>query len=176
MAAILYEKYQILITTLSVEDGGGFLATVPELPGCMSDGESRCEALQNAQVAIEEWIETAKELGRPIPEPKIHSENDPSGKFTARLPKTLHAQLIRLADQQGVSLNNLVNMFLAMGVGNNFSLLKTVDSTASAKPPIPSINIFTSIEEKEKWEKKIPSLIDRREMFAGTKGKGVFQI
>jgi len=43
---------------------------VPELPGCAADGTSREEALANAEAVIQEWIETAQELGRPIPEPK----------------------------------------------------------------------------------------------------------
>ena len=47
-----------------------FLVEVPELPGCMADGATQEEALANAKTVIREWIETAKELGREIPEPK----------------------------------------------------------------------------------------------------------
>ncbi len=47
-----------------------FVAEVPELPGCAADGASYAEALANVEVVIREWIETAKELGRPIPQPK----------------------------------------------------------------------------------------------------------
>lgn len=47
-----------------------FLAEVPELPGCMADGPTYREALAAAEVVIREWIETARELGRPIPEPR----------------------------------------------------------------------------------------------------------
>ena len=47
-----------------------FLAEVPELPGCMADGKTYQEALANAEVIIQEWLETAQELGRPIPRPK----------------------------------------------------------------------------------------------------------
>ena len=49
---------------------GAFLAEVPELPGCMADGATYRDALAAAEVVIGEWIETANELGRPIPEPK----------------------------------------------------------------------------------------------------------
>ena len=52
------------------EDDGAYIAEVPELPGCMADGPTYQEALTNAERIIQEWIETAKELGRPIPEPK----------------------------------------------------------------------------------------------------------
>ncbi|MDZ7260572.1 MAG: type II toxin-antitoxin system HicB family antitoxin [candidate division KSB1 bacterium] len=46
------------------------MAEVPELPGCMADGETYYDALKNIEIIIQEWIETAKELGRPIPESK----------------------------------------------------------------------------------------------------------
>ena len=61
-------KYEIILYS-SIDDGG-FIAEVPELPGCAADGPTRQEALANAEIVIQEWIETARELGRPIPEPK----------------------------------------------------------------------------------------------------------
>ena len=62
--------YAVLIEPLSEEDGGGFLATVPDLPGCMSDGETREEAARNIEDAIACWLEEAEALGREIPRPK----------------------------------------------------------------------------------------------------------
>ena len=62
--------YAIVIEPLSEEDGGGFLATVPDLPGCMSDGDTREEAARNVEDAIACWLEEAKSLGRAIPEPR----------------------------------------------------------------------------------------------------------
>ncbi len=47
-----------------------FIAEVPELPGCATDGGTRMQALENVETGIQQWIETARELGRPIPEPK----------------------------------------------------------------------------------------------------------
>ena len=64
--------YKIIIEPLSEADGGGFLATVPELPGCMSDGETRAEALANVEDAIATWIFSARKMGQPIPEPRLH--------------------------------------------------------------------------------------------------------
>lgn len=52
------------------EPDGAFVAEVPELPGCMADGASYAEAVANAEQVIQEWIETATEPGRPIPEPR----------------------------------------------------------------------------------------------------------
>lgn len=61
-------RYEIILYW-SQEDRA-FIAEVPELPGCAADGETYREALQNVEVIMQEWIETAKELGRAIPEPK----------------------------------------------------------------------------------------------------------
>lgn len=61
-------KYEIILYW-SVDDEA-FIAEVPELPGCAADGSTRLEALANAETVIQEWIEAARELGRPIPEPK----------------------------------------------------------------------------------------------------------
>lgn len=60
--------YEVIIFWSKVDDC--FVAEVPELPGCMADGRSYQEALANAEIAMREWIDTAKELGRTIPEPK----------------------------------------------------------------------------------------------------------
>ncbi len=51
-------------------DDNSFVVEVPELPGCMADGQTYAEAVANAEVVIKEWIKTARELGRPIPEPR----------------------------------------------------------------------------------------------------------
>ena len=61
-------KYEIIIYW-SDEDRA-FIAEVPELPGCVADGQTYQETLANAEIIIQEWIEKAKELGRPIPQPK----------------------------------------------------------------------------------------------------------
>ncbi len=61
--------YPVLIEPLVQEDGGGFVATVPDLPGCMSDGETPEDALAQVQDAIMAWIEEARALGRPVPKP-----------------------------------------------------------------------------------------------------------
>lgn len=61
-------KYEVIIYWS--EEDEAFLAEVPELPGCAADGETYQEALQNLEIIMQEWIETANELGRPIPQPK----------------------------------------------------------------------------------------------------------
>ena len=64
------QDYEVDIRPLAPVDGGGCIATVPELPGCFSDGETPEEALRNAYDAIGCWMEAAEEMGRPIPEPR----------------------------------------------------------------------------------------------------------
>ena len=61
-------RYEIILFWSEADHA--FIAEVPELPGCMADGATYQEALANVEVVIQEWIETARELGRPIPEPK----------------------------------------------------------------------------------------------------------
>ena len=61
-------KYEIII--FWSEDDNAYIAEVPELPGCMADGSTYHEALQNAERVIDEWIETAKSIGRSIPAPR----------------------------------------------------------------------------------------------------------
>jgi len=61
-------KYEVILYWS--EDDQAYVAEVPELPGCAADGATYQEALANAETVIQEWIDTAKELGRPIPEPK----------------------------------------------------------------------------------------------------------
>ncbi len=61
-----------MVEPLAVDDGGGFAALVPDLPGCMSDGETPEEAIANVRDAIRAWIETAHETGRTIPAPSRH--------------------------------------------------------------------------------------------------------
>jgi predicted RNase H-like HicB family nuclease len=61
-------RYELIIYWSKADES--FVVEVPELPGCMADGATYEEAVANAQVVVQEWIETAQSLGRPIPEPR----------------------------------------------------------------------------------------------------------
>ena len=61
-------KYEIII--FWSKGDGAYIAEVPELPGCMADGDTYGQALKNVEIVIREWVETAIELNRPVPEPK----------------------------------------------------------------------------------------------------------
>lgn len=114
-------NYKIEIIELSEEDGGGFLAQVPKLPGCISDGETHSEAIENVKDAIQCWIETAKELGRPIPGPdEYRLEDEFSGKLTLRIPKSLHKKITEQSEKEGCSINQLIMMYMSTGIGNEY--------------------------------------------------------
>lgn len=108
-------EYAVFVRKLLNEEGGGYFADVPDLPGCMSDGETPAEALENVEDAIGSWIEAAREDGRPIPEPS--RPEDYSGKWLQRVPKSLHMRLAEQAKIEGVSLNMLTVTLLASGLG-----------------------------------------------------------
>lgn len=120
-----FEAYAHIIGPLSEEDGGGFLITLPDLPGCMSDGETEAEALENGRDAFEAWVSARADAGRPIPAPAFRPDMievpASSGKFVTRVPKSVHAQLAARAKQEGVSLNTLVLTFIAEGLGRRES-------------------------------------------------------
>ena len=68
-------EYPVVLRPLNQDDGGGWIALVPDLPGCMSDGPTAYEALASVGGAIEEWKEAAKSLGREIPRPDASLES-----------------------------------------------------------------------------------------------------
>lgn len=88
-----------------------YIAEVPELEGCMTHGKTPAEAARRAQEAIVSWIQTAKRLRHPIPDPA--TKRPVSGKFNVRLPKHLHKSLVIRAAQEGVSLNQLITTVLS---------------------------------------------------------------
>lgn len=110
--------YAFSVRPLSKEDGGGYLIEYPQLPGCLSDGETIAEAIKNGEDAVKSWIHAAKLHGDPIPKPKTVSEPAAhSGKVLQRFPKSLHARLVARAKEEGVSLNQLVLAFVAESLG-----------------------------------------------------------
>jgi antitoxin HicB len=116
-----FEAYAHIISPLAQEDGGGFLLTFPDLPGCMADGETIAEALEAGRDAFESVISALFDMGRDIPAPAFRTETaaDASGKFVTRVPKSTHAQLSARAKAEGVSLNALVLTFIAEGLGRH---------------------------------------------------------
>jgi len=99
------------------EEDEGFIATAPDLPGCSAFGATQAEALAELEGAIEAWIGAAVAAGNPVPEPSPpRVEPQTSGKILLRLPKDLHATLLRNAEQQATSLNQYAVYLLTAAV------------------------------------------------------------
>jgi len=107
--------YPFEIRPLSATEGGGYLISYPDFSECVSDGESVEEAIRNGADALQATITALEGKGFPVPAP--NSGGMASGKFVARVPKTIHAQLAMRAKSEGVSLNTLVLAFVAEGLG-----------------------------------------------------------
>lgn len=91
------------------EEDEGYIAVVPDLPGCSAWGKTEVDAIREAHDAIAAWIKAAKSMKRAIPGPSNPvDERGYSGKFLMRAPKRLHAEMTRAARTQGVSLNQYV--------------------------------------------------------------------
>lgn len=107
-------EYEIKVRKLLPEEGGGWFAEIPLLPGCMADGESIEEAVKNLNEAKASWIETSLEINREVPEP---NSEDYSGQLRLRMPKSLHKELSQKAKEENVSLNQFILYHLARGIG-----------------------------------------------------------
>jgi antitoxin HicB len=105
-------KYPV---TLYPSPEGGYAVEIEDLPGCISQGETKQEALEMIEDARRLWIEIAYEDGQEIPEPR--GEKKYSGKFFIRTPKSLHRKLDQLARHEGVSLNQYLVATLSHSVG-----------------------------------------------------------
>ena len=109
--------YPFEVRPLSAEEGGGFLISFPDFAECISDGETVDEAIENGRDALKATIAALKAKKLAVPAP--NSGGVASGKFVARVPKTVHAQLATRARAEGVSLNALVLTFIAQGLGGS---------------------------------------------------------
>lgn len=131
--------YEITLRPLDTEDGGGWVALVPDLPGCSGDGETPEQALHDVEQAMMAWMEHARELGRPIPEPNQQAPKAHSGKFTLRLPVSMHRELEGRAEEENVSINQLAVYYIAAGLGAGRNATTLVQSPRiSYKPRKPN--------------------------------------
>jgi antitoxin HicB len=106
--------YHLMLVRDGEDKAKPWTASVEELPGCTSHGKTSDEALGGIQAAMAKWIGVALEEGREIPEPK--SATSHSGRLLLRMPRTLHADLTRASEREGVSLNQFITDVLAAAV------------------------------------------------------------
>ena len=105
-------KYPI---TIHPAPEGGFVAEIEDLPGCLAQGETLAEVYELIEEARQMWLEVAYEDGIDISEPR--DEKEYSGKFFIRTPKSLHRTLAKMAEREGVSLNQFLVATLSKAVG-----------------------------------------------------------
>ena len=91
-----------------------YFVEFPDLPGCMTDAETASEAIEKALKIKDEWLEIAFDAGYSIPEPAERIET--TGRQTVRMPKSLHARVIKRAEDEGVSQNQLILSFISEGL------------------------------------------------------------
>lgn len=131
-------RYEVEVVPLSEEDGGGYLATFPQLGRMITGlGETREAAMKDLLDSVPTLVESLIEAEEMLPEPETRPAwRDYSGRVTLRLPRMLHAQLDRLADREGVSLNSLMTTILQSGAtallaGKQFGAAETYDQPPS---------------------------------------------
>ena len=107
------DQYQFTVRPLSKDEGGGYLVEYPDIPGCMSDGETIEEANRNGRDALRDCIEVFKESARKLPKPSVVA-----AQWRQRLPRTLYAKLTKHAETEGVSINSLVTSIIAEAIGS----------------------------------------------------------
>lgn len=110
------DQYRFTVRPLSTDEGGGYLVEYPDIPGCMSDGETIAEAIANGREALRDCLEVFRESGRKAVKPGIEA-----AQWRQRLPRTLYARLTRQAKREGVSINSLVTAIIAEAVGSRQS-------------------------------------------------------
>jgi antitoxin HicB len=101
--------------TFEASSEGGYFVEIKDLPGCYAQGKTMDEAQEMIDIARKMWLEVAYEDGNEIPLPR--NEEDYSGKFNVRFPKSLHKKLDGLAVREGVSLNQYLVSTLSHAVG-----------------------------------------------------------
>lgn len=111
-------EHAFLVYQILEEDGTEqWICEFPDLKGCIGVGDTYSEAVSEGMLNKAVWIEAAHELRRNVPKPKCFSENEYSGKFNLRIPKSLHRKLVMMAEQEEVSLNTFCVSLLAEGLG-----------------------------------------------------------
>jgi antitoxin HicB len=106
--------YPIVLAPATNGDGPGWVASVEELPGCEAHGATPERAAAGMGDAVERWVREARADGREVPPPGAAAAH--SGKLLVRMPRSLHAELVRASDREGTSLNAYIVAALSASV------------------------------------------------------------
>ncbi len=138
------KNYPMRIFTDESAEGVEWTAEYPDLPGCIGVGDTVEEALSEAEINKNLWIEAAEKMGAEVPEPSEIYSNAYSGKFNIRIPKFVHKALVLKADEEDTSLNQLCLTYLAMGLAQSdrsshlsrtgYSIISSPPQTVAEKP------------------------------------------
>jgi antitoxin HicB len=119
--AFPFEAYSHVVSPVAPTDGGGFMFTMPDIPGVMADGATEMQAIADGREAFIATVSAMADMGQTVPAPAFNAQDftpaSASGKVLARLPRSMHLQLTARAKTEGVSLNSLVLAFIAEGLG-----------------------------------------------------------
>jgi antitoxin HicB len=107
------DSYSFTVRRLTKGEGGGYLVEYPDIPGCMSDGDTVEEAIANGKAALGDCVAVFRESGRDLPKPAAVE----AAQWRQRLPRTLYAKLTAQAQEEGVSINSFVTAIIAEAVG-----------------------------------------------------------
>ena len=140
------------VRRLEPDEGGGYVASILEFPGCIAEGESADEALENLRNAAESWIEVALSEGQYIRDP-IDFDGF-SGKIALRMPRTLHKQAAELAELENCSLNQLFVTAIALYVGGK----PLADKISELVSITNNLNIFSIPNREPLLEQKHATL------------------
>jgi len=124
------------------EEDEGYIALSPEFSGLSAFGETHIEAIEEAKIALQLFIENYNEEGKEPPQPNLIKEY--SGQIRVRLPKSLHARLASKAEDEGVSLNTLMIQYLTEGISTS----SKKDWHSSDQLP-PTFDDSTVLKEKQ---------------------------
>lgn len=142
-------KFKFNVYPLSEDDGGGFYAEVPELPGCIASAQTIEETIKLLQEAIDSWVHVTHEKGKTVPNVTYYNMNEtlPSGRFSVRISRSSHKKLLEIADRENESLNGIVSKFL-----NQMIAAETIDTVIAQKLKKNDTPVVKILPIQNKWE------------------------
>jgi len=125
--AFAFEAYSYVVSPINAADGGGFMFSMPDIPGVIADGETELEAIADGRAAFIATVSAMADIWQEVPPPVFNADDftpaSASGKVLARLPRSMHMQLTARAKTEGVSLNSLLLALIAEGLGRRIATL-----------------------------------------------------
>ncbi len=145
-------KYGFTSYKTEVEGHEFWVVESEDLKGCVAQGDTLAEALAQFEINEADWLDTATEVGIPIPKQSIRELSEYSGKLSLRIPKSLHKELAYVAKREEVSINQLLNTYIAKGIENswhNKEFIKYVilEKERSAEPDFSIANSTWELSE-----------------------------